>query len=578
MAPPNRAPAFWTAFLALDTLCPLDPALSAAHLEIMSDPQVLIAGAGPTGLVLALWLARSGVNVRIVDKAATPAASSRALAVQARTLEFYRQLGLADEAVAAGLNFAAVNLWARGKRVARAQMGEIGLGLSPFPFVLTFPQDQHERLLVRRLEEAGVEVERPLELVGFEETEEGVKARLKRENGTEETCRAAFLAGCDGAHSTVRAAIGASFPGGTYSHTFYVADVRASGPVMDGELHVALDEADFVAVFPLKARGSARLIGVLRDEAQGGGEELGWDDVSGSVISRLGVEVGKVNWFSTYRVHHRVADRFRKGRAFLLGDAAHIHSPVGGQGMNTGIGDAVNLAWKLAAVLQRRADPRLLDTYDPERIAFAQQLVETTDRVFTLVTAPGALARRMRLDVAPKLFGSLTGSPRARRFIFGTVSQTRIAYRKSKLSHGAAGKTWGGDRLAWTGPGTGAGGGDNFTPLATLDWQVHVYGAASRELQDVCAARGLALREFPWREEFWKNGLMQDALYLVRPDGHVALADPNGRAAPLERYLDEWGIEPRPPTAPAPAKPVRRRSPRVAQPSARRSSALPPKR
>jgi 2-polyprenyl-6-methoxyphenol hydroxylase-like FAD-dependent oxidoreductase len=148
--------------------------------------------------------------------------------------------------------------------------------------------------------------------------------------------------------------MGTGFPGGTYRQVFYVADVDAAGRAIDGELHVDLDEADFLAVFPLAEKGRVRLIGTVRDERADRADSLRFEDVSDRAINNLKVPVRKVNWFSTYHVHHRVTAHFRKGRAFLLGDAAHIHSPAGGQGMNTGIGDAINLAWKLAAG-QRRA-------------------------------------------------------------------------------------------------------------------------------------------------------------------------------------------------------------------------------
>src|SRR5205823_14209953 len=170
---------------------------------------------------------------------------------------------------------------------------------------------------------------------------------------------------------------------------------------------------------------------------------LSWNDVSTRVIQWLGVEVQRVNWFSTYRVHHRVAGRFREGRAFLLGDAAHIHSPVGGQGMNTGIGDAVNLAWKLAAVVKGRADASILDSYEPERIAFARRLVATTDRAFTGVTSEGTLARRIRLNIVPLLIPLLFHFQALRRFLFRTVSQTAVSYRGSSLSEGRAGAVHG---------------------------------------------------------------------------------------------------------------------------------------
>ena len=195
--------------------------------------------------------------------------------------------------------------------------------------------------------------------------------------------------------------------------TFYVADVEASGAVADGELHVALDDADFLAVFPMKGAGRVRLVGAVRPEASGN-ESLTWADVGQGVMTRLNIMVGQVNWFSTYRVHHRVANQFQRGQVFLLGDAAHVHSPVGGQGMNTGIGDAMNLAWKLAAFIHGQADIRILTTYEPERIAFARQLVQTTDRAFTFVTDDGLVARWVRLRLVPRILPpSFRSPPRA---------------------------------------------------------------------------------------------------------------------------------------------------------------------
>ena len=515
---------------------------------------VLIAGAGPTGLVLALWLTRLGVRVRIVDKTAEPGTTSRALVVQARTLEAYRQIGLADEVVAKGVRFGGVNLWAAGRKAAHVSLGDIGKGLSPFPFATIFPQDEHELLLIEHLAAAGVTVERGVSLTGFDERGGHVRARLRGADGAEAVCDAAWLAGCDGARSAVREASGADFPGGTYAQMFYVADVEASGPVVDGELHIALDDADFLGAFPMKGARRVRLIGMVSEAPEGGEDDVAWKDVSGGVGARLGLKVRKVNWFSTYRVHHRVAGSFRHGRAFLLGDAAHIHSPVGGQGMNTGIGDAINLAWKLAAVVQRRGDEALLDTYEPERIAFARRLVATTDRAFTVATSPGPIARLVRLDVMPRLLPALIGMDIVRRLMFRTVSQTAVEYRDSALSAGGAGRVQGGDRLPWV---TLEHGGDNFAPLAELDWQVHIYGEPAPALIEACVARRLKLHAFDWRPSFWRAGLLPGALYLVRPDGYVAVADPNANPAALANYLDRWAVKPRTAATPAPARPAR---------------------
>jgi 2-polyprenyl-6-methoxyphenol hydroxylase-like FAD-dependent oxidoreductase len=500
------------------------------------DTSVLIVGAGPTGLVLALWLTRLGVRTRIIDKTAEPGTTSRALAVQARTLELYRQVGLADAVVAAGRKMTTVNLWKTGKHAAHVVFGDMGGDLSPFPFALIYPQDEHEQLLIDRLAEAGVRVERQTELVAFEETAGGVCARLKRGNGSTETCEAVHLAGCDGAHSTVREGLHIGFPGGTYNHLFYVADVDAHGPVMNGELHGALDATDFLIVFPLKGDRHARLIGTMRTDDTRERDDLSWNDVSQRVFEWLPIDIERIRWFSTYRVHHRVADDFRKGRTFLLGDAAHIHSPVGGQGMNTGIGDAVNLAWKIAGVVHGRADASLLDSYEPERIAFARRLVATTDQVFTGVTSDGTIARQVRLNIVPAVAPALFSYRATRRFMFRTISQTAVNHRGSSLSEGAAGRVHGGDRLPWVKPSSNEA--DNFTPLTSLDWQVHVYGAAASELQTGCHDRSLPLHVFPWRGEMEHTGLQRDAAYLIRPDGYVALADPQGRATAITSYLD----------------------------------------
>jgi 2-polyprenyl-6-methoxyphenol hydroxylase-like FAD-dependent oxidoreductase len=506
----------------------------------MGQTDVLIVGAGPTGLVLALWLTRLGVKLRIVDKTAEPGTTSRALAVQARTLELYGQLDLADAVVAKGHRVPATNLWVKGERKARISLNDMGKGLTPYPFLHIFPQDEHEKLLVAKLESLGVTVERRTELVGFTEQANGVVARLRGADGNEQACEAIYLAGCDGARSKVRETIGAGFPGGTYQHLFYVADVEATGPALDGELHIDLDEADFVAVFPLAGQGRARLIGTVRDERADRAETLTFADISDHAIGQMKLAIAKVNWFSTYHVHHRVTQRFRKGRAFLIGDAAHIHSPAGGQGMNTGIGDAINLAWKLAAVVKGRANDALLDSYEAERIGFAQRLVASTDRAFTFATAQGAFAAFVRTRLAPIVMPILFSFEITRRFAFRTVSQTQVNYRGGPLSRGTAGRVQGGDRLPWV----AVDGVDNFAPLTSLDWQAHVYGEASPALTAWCTQHNLPLHIFAWRPEYAGAGLARDALYLLRPDTYVALAEPSGSPDALARYFSATNIRP----------------------------------
>lgn len=506
----------------------------------MNDTEVLIIGAGPTGLVLALWLSKLGVRLRIVDKAAGPGTTSRALAVQARTLELYRQLDLADTLVERGHQVPAANLWVRGQPAAKLNLQNIGAGLTPYPFLEIFPQDEHEKLLIERLQGLGVQVEWNTELLELHQDSQQTHAYLRRADGSEENCASAYLAGCDGARSAVRKALEIGFPGGTYQQVFYVADVQASGPALDGELHVDLDEADFLAVFPLAGTGRARLIGTVRDERAEHPENLRFEDVSSRAIEHMKVQVEQVNWFSTYRVHHRVAEHFRRHHAFLLGDAAHVHSPAGGQGMNTGIGDAINLAWKLASVLHGKATDELLVSYEIERKAFAERLVATTDQVFNFVSANGRIANLLRTRLAPVLLSRLVALGSVRSFMFRTISQIGLNYRLMPLSFGTAGHVHGGDRLPWAHDEAG----DNFAELANPCWQVHVYGLAGKDLTGWCAARKIPLQEFPWSPAHEAAGLARNAFYLIRPDGYVALAEPSSSTAALERYFTERSLVP----------------------------------
>ncbi len=501
---------------------------------------VLIVGAGPTGLALALWLTAQGIAVRIIDKSVSAGETSRAMAVQARTLELYRQLGIADSVIAAGHRNPAINMWALGKRKAHLALGDAGATLSPYPFVLIYPQDQHERLLERRLAEMGVKVERQTELISFDDQADHVSARLRLPDGSEQIRQARYLAGCDGARSLVRHSIGADFQGGTYRQVFYVADVDIKAVEPRGEIHIAFDHADFVLLLAYGEGDKYRLIGTVRDERAEHPENLTFDDVGHTALHSLGVNVDKVNWFSTYRVHHRVADAFRHQRSFLLGDAAHVHSPAGGQGMNTGILDAANLAWKLAAVLKGQAADSLLDSYQAERQAFARRLVDTTDRLFTFVTSEGNFADFVKTRIAPALMGFAYQVDTAREMMFRVISQTMLHYRASPLSEGSAGAVKGGDRMPWVAASMGAP--DNFAPLPAIGWQVQVYGSATAALQACCERHGIALRVFAWDAAYREAGLARDAAYLLRPDTYVALADPHASIDTFEQYLASRGL------------------------------------
>src|SRR6267142_2415279 len=396
----------------------------------MPDTDVLIVGGGPTGLMLANQLVRRGVRAVIVDRHSGPAQETRAMAVHARSLEIYSKLGIAGRALDLGKRGNGANMWAGGKLRARIPIGDMGRNLSPFPFVLMLGQDDNERIMGEHLREAGLAVQWSTELVSFEQAPDRVSATLKNRDGTTRTITAAYVAGCDGGRSTVRERSGIGFPGAPYEHVFFVADTEATGSMVPDELNVYLLRDGFHLFFPMRGTDRWRVIGIL-PEALREKHDLAFEETVPALQKEAGARLSfkRCSWFSTYRIHHRCAERFRKGRCFLLGDAAHVHSPMGGQGMNTGLQDAYNLAWKLALVISGKADAALLDTYEDERLPVAHQLLATTDRAFTLVVADSWTAGLLRTQIVARVAAFAMGFERVRRLAFLTISQIGIAYR-----------------------------------------------------------------------------------------------------------------------------------------------------
>jgi 2-polyprenyl-6-methoxyphenol hydroxylase-like FAD-dependent oxidoreductase len=463
------------------------------------------------------------------------------MAVHARTLEFYGQFGFADEIVDAGVKTNTVHVHeggdGAGHEVITVSFKDLGEGISPYPFLLTYPQDDHERFLVDKLKSLGCNIEWNAKLTRFTQDGKGVNATIQHANGVVEEAKASYICGCDGVQSKVRESLAIGFPGGTYEQIFYVADVKiASG--FDREFNANFGEHTLALMLPVRSSGMQRIIGLVPRDSWKKIRDLTFEDLRARVEQIFNIRVTEVNWFSAYRVHHRVAEHFRVGRAFILGDAGHVHSPLGGQGMNTGIGDAINLGWKLAQVTQGRADNKLLDTYEPERIEFARTLVSTTDRAFTPIVSGGLRGELTRRLLLPFFLGVATRFELSRHKLFRALSQTEVQYSASPLSEGEAGGVRGGDRLPWLGPGTD----DNFAPLRSLDWQLHVYGDTAPEIVQLCKSLNLPLRQFSWSEFAEKVGLKRDAIYLVRPDGYVALAVTEDGANKLKSFAERFGI------------------------------------
>lgn len=405
----------------------------------MAEVDVLIVGAGPTGLTLAVCLERYGVRARVVDRLDGPSPLSRALAVQARTLEVFDDLGFAEAALARGMRVEAANLVARHGRQTRVSLGGFAGLESHYPFILVLPQDATEALLTEQLTARGGRVEWGVELEGHRPVEDAVEVSLRHKEGRQETVRARWLVGCDGARSQVRKAAGIPFEGETYEDVCMLGDVRVSWPLKPGELYLMPSKRGVMAAFPMPGGESRfRLVTIVpRDMAPPGEMPAPTLEQFQEVVSRLApvpAQLSEPRWTSGYRLHRRGVPRYRQGRVLLAGDAAHIHSPAGGQGMNTGIQDAYNLAWKLAFILQGRAAEALVDTYGAEREPVGRKLLEGTDRLFGFAAAKGPFARFARQHLVPLVAAPILSRPAVQRRLVRFVSQLYLRYLRSPLS------------------------------------------------------------------------------------------------------------------------------------------------
>jgi 2-polyprenyl-6-methoxyphenol hydroxylase-like FAD-dependent oxidoreductase len=323
--------------------------------SVLQQPAVLIVGAGPTGLLLACQLALRGVSFRIIDKNTDHTTQSRALVVQARSLEIFEQMGIAREALNCGQRARMVSLIVNGKQAFQMPIGNVGEGLTAYPYLLMLEQSNTEAILTDLLARLGHAVERTTELLDFTDRDNAVTATVKHGDGNKEVLQADWLVGADGAHSVVRETLGIPFAGKTYEQSLFVLDCEVSPPLHRDAMHIVMSDQAFTGFFPL-TNGRSRILGTVPVGLEGR-DSLSFEDVATDFDRRVKMPVQLKNpaWISLYRSHHRVVSTFRKGHCFLAGDAAHIHSPVGAQGMNTGLQDAYNLAWKLALVIQGRA-------------------------------------------------------------------------------------------------------------------------------------------------------------------------------------------------------------------------------
>ena len=528
---------------------------------------LLIVGAGPTGLTLAASCLRLGLRLRIIDKQSGPSRFSKAIGLQYRVSEILAILGVADRFQRRGHSLDGFTMHAGDRRLLQMRAGRLGQP-SPEAFeprVIMLPQSDTEELLGEAVRERGGEIEWDTEFVSFEQDDRQITARLRHADGREEDVSARWLVSCEGAHSLIRKQAGIGFTGKSYPLAFCMADVAIDGPIDHEQVHAWFHREGQIAALPLPGEGRFRIFAEI-DACGEENHEVTLDQVREMWRRRVrleGISLSEPRWISEFRIHCRMADRFRSGRVFLAGDAAHIHSPTGGQGITTGTQDALNLAWKLARVA-RGAPESLLDTYEEERMPQVRAVLDATDNLTSLFFGPTLAWRLLRDFVVLPLLRRKS----AQRAVMLKMSQLRVNYRTSRLSRQQGGRSWfGGPRLK---------AGDRAPDIAFRDGdngeKVTLFGLLSSlrpvvllgelglsvellrelrerdlEIQIIAAQQSDSLGVNPnCLEDIHGSfraiyGMKGEFLCLIRPDGHIGLYQRQIDLAAVRNYLDMLG-------------------------------------
>ena len=521
--------------------------------KIDSSVDVLIAGAGPAGLMMACQLALHNISFRIIDKKASPTICSGALIIHARTLEILQQMGLAEKAIEKGIIARTINISFNKQKNIAIDFSEIGKSLTRFPFLLMLEQWQTENLLEEFLKEHNHKVENKAELVAFTLQNEIIISEIKKPDGSIEVVNSKFLIGADGNGSLVRTQLKIPFPGITHKPLLFITDCEARIPLLTKEILFAFSKKYTAGFFPLAGKGRRvdGFIPVLQ-----GKEEVSFDEVKDFFgrNSDSGVELKNPQWFSIFRSHSRCAHTYRQNQCFLVGDAAHIHSPVGAQGMNTGIQDAYNLAWKLAFFIHNKASDNLLDSYEEERRPVALHVIRHTDFAYSFMTGNSRLKRILRLQLAPLFLPLLLKwfkkNSRISTRIFIWISGIGISYGKN-LPRGLSNVNFPAHAPA---------------PGERLPFLVFETGGKSIELCDILDSRMYSLVVFgkqeipesfqkiideyntiisvkhisdePGTEVLFETfGIKSEGCYLVRPDMYIAWRSHEFHPTELSHYL-----------------------------------------
>ena len=515
-------------------------------MTLPTKTDVIIVGAGPTGLSLACQLTRHGIDFVVIEKKEGVTPYSKALGVHARTLEIYEQLGLAQKAVEHGTIAGKLRLLESGEIVGEVDLSNIGAGLSPYPYLLVLEQSENERFLYEYLQSHGRDVLWQTELESLSQDESRVTATVRTSAGASQLIESKYLVGCDGPKSPVRHALGLAFEGSTFERLFYVADVQIDWEYSHDALHVCLARHGVVAFFPMRGEKRWRIVGAFPEGLDKDEGEILYEEIEQRIKheAELELDISHVNWFSVYKVHTRHVEKFSAGRCFLAGDSAHIHTPAGGQGMNTGIQDAYNLAWKTALVLKGSAGEVILDTYNEERLPNAKRLLETTDRMFNLAAGKDWLLGLIRTTVFPPMAKFILSFDVIKKRFFPLISQIGINYRDSSLSdHDGDGEfeVKAGDRM----PYFLVDGKSIYDKLREPKFHLLTFSEGEGDYQpegEVESRYGHLLDEhvvplYPHVTKVF--GVSRPFTVLLRPDNYIGFISPETSSSRLVDYLKE---------------------------------------